>query len=99
MMLAALTGTKFRGVEVEALVRSLPNAEPLELLREPDNKFDPNAVQVWARGVHIGYLKASQNKPVANWMDALRRARQAPVTVPAKLSLKDGGWPFVEVEL
>ena len=45
-ILVALVGTKFRGPEMVALLASLPQGEPLALLREPDNKFDSAAVQV-----------------------------------------------------
>lgn len=97
--LVALVGVKFRGPEVEVLVAALPQGEPLTLIREPTNKFDTNAVQVWARGVHVGFLKGSQNKPVANWMDALRRARQSEPTLEAKLAVDGGKWPMVEIEM
>lgn len=97
-MIIALVGMRHRGPDVAALVEALPDSEPLTLIREPTNKYDASAVQVWARDRHVGYLKGSQNKPVANWMDTLRRARQSDVTLSAKLSVKEGRWPFVEVE-
>jgi hypothetical protein len=89
--LIALVGMKHRGTE--ALVASLPQGEPLTLIREPNNQFDPNAVQVWARGTHVGYLKSNQVLPVTLAMD---RAEQ-PERV-AKLAIDGGKWPMCEVE-
>ncbi len=63
----ALVGMKHRGAE--ALVASLPPDEPLLLIREPGNKFDPNAVQVWARGQHVGYVPKTQNAVLAKFID------------------------------
>lgn len=40
----------------ESMVRSLPTGEQLTLVREPTNAHDTNAVQVWARGVAVGYI-------------------------------------------
>jgi hypothetical protein len=90
--LFALVGMKHRGTE--ALVASLPQGEPLTLIREPDNKFDPNAVQVWARGLHVGYISAKQVKPLAMAMDAA--ALWAPQW-RATLAIDGGHWPLVEV--
>jgi len=103
--LVALVGMKHRGTE--GLVSSLPRGEPLTLVREPDNRYDPNAVQVWARGVHVGYIKASQVRPIAIAMDA----KGPPPTLgkhgtifndgvmfAAKLAIDGGRWPMVEIE-
>jgi HIRAN domain len=65
--LVALVGMKHRGTE--KLVESLPLGEPLTLIREPTNQYDANAVQVWARDQHVGYVKSSQNRDLAASMD------------------------------
>lgn len=100
--LVALVGTKFRGEEMMALLASLPQGEPLVLVREPGNKFDSNAVQVWARGHHVGYVKSSQNKALALAMD--RAALEVPggaarpaYAKPAKLAIDGGRQPMVEI--
>ena len=93
--LVALVGTKFRGDEAKALLPALPQGEPLTLVRELDNKYDQAAVQVWARGVHIGYLKGTQNRPIAVRMDA----DPALSPLPAKLAIDGGKWPMVEIEI
>ena len=106
--LVALVGMKHRGTE--ALVSSLPRGEPLTLIREPDNPHDPNAVQVWARGQHVGFIKGSQVRPIAMAMDA-KMANRSPASdggiVPlgfdylgmrAKLAIDGGRWPMVEID-
>lgn len=96
--LVALVGMKHRGTM--NLVASLPNGEPLVLKREPDNKFDANAVQVWARGQHVGYIKGSQNTPIALAMDRAPRPMGLgiPAEKEAKLAIDGGHWPMVEIE-
>lgn len=63
----ALVGMKHRGAE--DFVKNLPPDEPLTLVREPGNKYDPNAVQVWARGRHVGYVPKTQNAVLAKFID------------------------------
>lgn len=44
--------------------------EPVELRREPTNKFDPSAVAVFsARGIQIGYLGASRAAWIGSKLD------------------------------
>jgi hypothetical protein len=103
--LVALVGMKHRGTE--ALVASLPHGEPLTLVREPTNRFDPGAVMVFARGQHVGYIKASQARPVAMAMD--RNGPPPPdlgtmldgYSLAATLSVGDADhrWPMVELDL
>lgn len=105
--LVALVGTRFRGEAALRLLAELPKGEPLILLREPDNPHDPNAVQVWARGTHIGYLKGTQCRPVARAMDAAARVDSVEqgdpgvrrwVEMPGVLSVDGGKIPMVEIE-
>ena len=101
--LVALVGTKFRGEEMMALLASLPQGEPLTLVREPGNKFDSNAVQVWARGHHIGFVKGSQNRDLAMAMDRAALAMpggaaRPAYSKPAKLAIDGGPQPMIEVD-
>ncbi|MCX8018561.1 MAG: HIRAN domain-containing protein [Rhodocyclaceae bacterium] len=43
--------------------------DPLALVREPDNRFDPRAVRVEWRGVKLGYLPRAENEAVAQALD------------------------------
>ena len=100
--LVALVGMKHRGTE--ALVSSLPRGEPLTLVREPTNPHDRWAVQVWARGVHVGFVKGSQVRPIAMAMDRHGPPPPDPKTMlsgyslGAKLAIDGGRWPMVEID-
>ena len=99
--LVALVGTKHRGQEMLDLLASLPQGEPLTLVREPTNKVDPNAVQVWASGTHVGYLAAKQVKPIAMAMDAAAagRVNVRSLDKPAKLARSpNSGYPMVDID-
>jgi hypothetical protein len=42
-------------------IAMLTPGEPVELRREPHNRYDPHAVGVWSqRGIRIGYLSAER---------------------------------------
>jgi len=43
--------------------------DPLDLIREPDNPHDPNAIRVEWRGEKLGYLPRAENKTVAAELD------------------------------
>jgi hypothetical protein len=98
--LVALVGTKYRGPEMVALLASLPQGESLTLKREPDNQHDRNAIQVWAQGHLIGYVKSSQNKDLALAMDALLAEDSgfAATGFVGKLAIDGGRQPMVEID-
>jgi hypothetical protein len=43
--------------------------DELDLVREPDNPHDVNAVRVEWRGIKLGYLPRAENRAVADEMD------------------------------
>lgn len=43
--------------------------DPLALVREPDNTYDPNAVRVEWRGEKLGYVPRADNADLARHMD------------------------------
>jgi hypothetical protein len=102
--LVALVGTKYRGPEAVKLLASLPNGEALTLKRDPNNQYDRNCVEVWARGVLIGFVPKTQNRDLAMAMDAVLRERPDATGFtaklrPAKLEAIDGGkQPLVEID-
>lgn len=65
----SIVGQKFRGIDDPYLVGTLPG-EPVTLVREPGNQYDPNAVQVWIAGRHVGYLSKKENVEIAARIDA-----------------------------
>lgn len=97
--LVALVGTKFCGEAMVALLASLPQGEPLALIREPTNKFDAAAVQVWARDQHIGYVKGTQNRQIAMAMDRSPDFRASMSSgLRCKLAIDGGKQPMVEID-
>ena len=51
------------------VLRGLQPGDRLELVREPQNPYDPNAVRVEWRGVKLGYVPRRDNAAVARQMD------------------------------
>ena len=62
--------TKLVGVSYnQALVRKLKSGQTLQLVREPDNPGDPNAVSVRTEdGVHVGYLSRFRARMITESM-------------------------------
>lgn len=89
--LLTIVGMKHRGTE--ALVAGLPKGETLTLVRESLNAFDPNAVQVWARDQHVGYVKGTQARVLAQFMD-----RAGFASFPAILAVTADRWPCAEFD-
>jgi hypothetical protein len=59
----------FRHYDGGEVLRDLKPGDRLELVREPDNPYDPNAVRVEWRGVKLGYVPRRDNAAVARQMD------------------------------
>ena len=56
----------YHGPDVES---HLETGMPLHLNREPHNRHDKNAVEVWTGDAKLGYVPRSDNKTIANLMD------------------------------
>lgn len=58
-----------RGLVDTSIHKYIFTNEPVELVQEPDNPHDPNAIKVVVAGQHIGYIKAGScahlNKVIA----------------------------------
>lgn len=82
-----------------AFVAKLTAATPMMLVRDPDNKFDRNAVQVWVLEVpdvpgswrHIGFISKDQNAVLSRFIDQNGK----PFVPPAQVEkmAKDSGAP------
>jgi hypothetical protein len=64
---SALAG--FRYAEAAAVWPELAAGDALDLVREPDNPHDANAVRVEWRGRKLGYVPRSENAALAWAMD------------------------------
>ena len=59
----------FRHYEGAAVWRGMKAGDRLQLVREPDNPYDANAVRVEWRGVTLGYVPRRDNAAVARQID------------------------------
>lgn len=62
-----LAGSQY--YKLDALGWKIKPGEPLDLLREPDNPHDRNAVRVLWQGQPLGYLPRKENRAVAKALD------------------------------
>lgn len=68
---ANLRGTDFRPIEAQAVVLALEEGQELLLEREPENRFDQNAIRVVdpASGLHLGYVAREVAELISPEMD------------------------------
>lgn len=66
---AQLMGSAFRPKEVREYLLTLPLGTRLTLVREPDNKFDSNAIQVFEQDILIGLIDRQAASELASRMD------------------------------
>lgn len=53
-----LAGLSFRPASAKKVFGELEPGDEVDLIREPDNRYDHNAIQIYFRGEHIGYVAA-----------------------------------------
>lgn len=75
--------------------REMRVGDKLELIREPDNRHDRNAIRVEWRGHKLGYVPRSENRTVAAAMDQGDKL----VARIAKLTEHANPWRRVEFEV
>lgn len=80
----SIVGQKFRGRDeyltgINALTQAF-------LVREPDNRYDANAVQVWVDGAHVGYLPKTQNREIAQYLDKQYAPDILPLAMDEKIT-------------
>lgn len=68
----SIVGMEYR--KATEFVAAMTSGQAVTLVREPTNRFDPNAVMVWVNDphvgwVHVGYIPKSQNKVLATFID------------------------------
>lgn len=56
VVVAPLVGVAFRPSEARRMVAHMGTPTEVELVAEPTNPYDPNAIQVLCDGTHIGYI-------------------------------------------
>jgi hypothetical protein len=84
----------------EALMRSMPEDEPITLVREPNNHHDPHAIGAWARGQQIGYIGRGQRQPTEEERAAGKKYIPGDENVAlAKHIDEHGNPPFVGMQI
>lgn len=68
-MFADIVGTHFRGSEAKRVCNALDIDDAVELVREPENAYDANAVACYVGEQHIGYIPAANNAQLALALD------------------------------
>lgn len=74
---------------------ALAVGDPLELIREPDNRHDRHAIRVQWRGHQLGYVPRAQNRSAAAAMDRGERLSARIV----RLTEHPDPWRRVEFEV
>lgn len=67
---AFLRGNNFRGIDEKVAFKNLEEGVFLDLVREPTNAFDQNAIMVMQDGLHLGYVAKEVAIDLAEEMDA-----------------------------
>lgn len=75
----SIVGTNFCGPKAQVLIKALKPGADVVLVREPDNKFDKNAVAVWVDGERIGYVPKATNRALAAFIDQGGREWHLPI--------------------
>lgn len=53
----AIAGVQFRPKAIKEAIRLLAPGDQLELERDPENAFDPNAIKIMADGQFLGFVQ------------------------------------------
>ena len=85
----------FRYYEGKKLWSEMKVGDPLQLVREPDNSYDPNAVRVEWQGHKLGYVPRADNEALARFMDRGSKA-EARIT---RLKKSRNPWQRMEFEV
>lgn len=95
-----LVGTHFRGIDAKACVSAFEKGTLVSLRREPENEYDPNAIQVLygppAEPLHVGYI----DKDVAAFLAP--RMDEGAATTATVVDFLQGGktmYPLLDIEL
>lgn len=85
----SIVGQKFRGLDT--YLTGFAAGSLAYLVRERDNRYDANAVQVWVDGKHVGYLPKANNAALATYLDRLPARESSPLANDERLDEKDRG--------
>jgi hypothetical protein len=101
--LHSVAGESYRQEELRQVLAAAADDGPgrlvtAQLVREPTNPHDPDAVRVEVGGAHVGYLPAALARSSHGLVDALHQSGR-PATCRAELTGGTGGKPNVGITL
>ncbi len=67
-------GIEYRKEQARKALTGSKEGDPVILIPEPDNKFDPKAVKVCVNGVHVGYIPRYMSREIADNITGLKRS-------------------------
>ena len=96
--LLTLVGTRFLGPDAVKVVKAMKTGDVVQLVRDPQNAHDSNAVKVLAagprlHGAHIGFIKATEAARLSQRMD-----RKSWATVWGNVTFAGSDQPMIEIE-
>lgn len=94
---SSIVGMKFHTGAHDKLLATLPGSA-VTLVREPTNKFDPNAIRCEIDGVMCGYVPKAQAARLADDMDNGRQVTAALYDY-AQLNIEVADAPFHDDEI
>lgn len=89
-----LVGASFRPKDAKDVLASLSEGDIVQLVREPDNKYDPNAIQIHYDDHFIGFVAKHEAAVIADEMDLA--LQEDPATYfEATITAKPSRWSAV----
>jgi len=64
-----LVGVSHRPIEIQILIEELVPGDKLTLVREPDNRYDSNAIQLHQGDDFLGYVRGTDAQEIAPFID------------------------------
>lgn len=89
-----VAGVQFRPGAAE-VIRGIKEGDELELIPEPTNKYDPNAVAIYFGEDHIGYVP----KKFSSEISAMIETEPDTTCVATQVNPKNKMWEMLEVEI
>jgi hypothetical protein len=64
-----IAGVQFQKPGLQSCISSMNVGDELDLYPDPDNKFDPNAVQIWYKETLLGHVKRQFSAEIAGMLN------------------------------
>lgn len=71
-LMTRIAGWKHRGEAVARLLPEIRLGHRLDLVKDPNNSYDPNAVQVWHGSIMLGFIPREHSMNIRRLLEAQR---------------------------